>query len=99
MRGLEAVKDHSGAKNISENKYECVGRPSSLSRAPSIPSIGGFSASFGNLCPISERVNDSTQNTSAGNTPPAQTLPSSLPQIGTFYPISESANPQTENNF
>ena len=61
VRVLEAVTFYAGAKNISETNYECVGSPSYFSRVPSITSIGNFYAPFGNLSPISERVDDSTQ--------------------------------------
>ena len=67
-------------KNIIENNSERVGIPSSFSRAPSIPSIGNYYAPFVNLYPISERVNDSTQNPPAENPLPVQNLPPSLTQ-------------------
>ena len=81
-----------------EKNYERVEIPSSLSRAPSITSIGDFSAPFGNFYPISEKVDDSTQNLHEKNPPQAQTLPTLLPPIVNLYPISYYVNPQTDNN-
>ena len=62
MWGQEYLKGHSGAKNMSEKNSERVESPSSFSRSPSIPSIMIFSETFGSFYPISERVNNSTQN-------------------------------------
>ena len=53
VRVSEAIKCHAGDKNMSETNNERVGIPSYFSRAPSIPSIGNFSAPFVNLYPIS----------------------------------------------
>ena len=57
VRGWEALKGHSVAKNISEKNSERVGSLNYFLRVPSIPSICNLSAPFGNLSPISERVN------------------------------------------
>ena len=57
VRGWEDVKGRSGAKNMSENNSELFGSPLSLSRAPSTPPIGNFSAPYCNLSPISENIN------------------------------------------
>ena len=52
---------------------------------------------FGNLSPISERVNDSTQNTPVENVQPEQNLTPSLPPIVNLSPTSESVKNQTYN--
>ena len=97
VRGLEAVKLHSGEQNMIEKNSERVGSPSSFSIALSIPSIGNFSVVFGNFSTTSWMINYSTHNPPEKNPPPSQTLPTSLSQIRNFSPISESVDPQTDN--
>ena len=80
-----------------EKSSERVEIHSSFSIAPSIPLVENLSAPFDNLSPISERVNDSTRKFPAKQTPPAQTLPTSILPILKLSPISERVKPQTEN--
>ena len=65
---------------MSEKNSKYVGIYS-YSRAQSTPSIGNVSAPFGNLYPISERVNDSIKNHPAENNPPEKLLQPHLHQL------------------
>ena len=83
---------------MSEKNDERVGIPSYFSKSLSIPSIGDFSAPFGNFSPVTEIGNNSTKNPpTEPPPPPGKTLITSLPTVGMFSPISESVNNQTED--